>query len=168
VSSVVGAIPERRKEMNKFCFFALSLGLTLGGCSRSGPVQTPGPNLPQGVATLYAGQGFLFADAKVVNDSIGKSSDILVYVPKDTPQVFLGDSTGDIVDLGLVALDSVKVAPDSGYTRGLLQAVKYHTYCVKAQDGKYAKLSITNVMRQYPSGSATFLWVYQPSGAKAF
>jgi valyl-tRNA synthetase len=39
---------------------------------------------------------------------------------------------------------------------------------VTAEGGKYAKLHLTDVMRQYPSGSVTFLWVYQPSGARTF
>jgi len=154
--------------MSKFLLIALSLSLALWGCSTKSPVQTPGAGLPQGVVTIYPGQGFRFADGKVVNDSTGGSSDVLVYVPSNPAQVFLGDSTGDVVDLGVVPLESVTTAPDSGFTRGILQAVKYHAYCVRDQGGKYAKLYLNDVMRQYPSGSVTFQWVYQPSGAKTF
>jgi hypothetical protein len=155
--------------MSKFLLIALTLSLALWGCSTKSPVQSPpGAGLPQGVVTIYPGQGFRFADAKVVNDSTGGSSDVLVYVPSNPAQVFLGDSTGDVVDLGVVPLESVTTAPDSGFTRGILQAVKYHAYCVRDQGGKYAKLYLNDVMRQYPSGSVTFQWVYQPSGAKTF
>ena len=154
--------------MNKFSLFALILSLALAGCSTNSPVQTTqGSNLPQGVVTIYPGQGFRFADAKVVWDSIGYISDVLVYVPQNQNGVFLGDSVGYFVDLGLVALDSVKAAPDSDYW-GILPAVKHHTYCVKAKGGKYAKLYLNDVMRNYPAGSITFQWVYQPSGAKTF
>jgi len=155
--------------MSKFLLIALSLSLALWGCSTKSPVQSPpGAGLPQGVVTIYPGQGFRFADTKVVNDSTGGSSDVLVYVPSNPAQVFLGDSTGDVVDMGAVPLESVTTAPDSGYTRGILQAVKYHAYCVRDQGGKYAKLYLTDVWRKYPSGGITFHWVYQPSGAKTF
>jgi hypothetical protein len=154
--------------MYKFLLIALTSNLALWGCSTKSPVQTTqGSNLPQGVATIYPGQGFRFADAKVVWDSIGYISDVLVYVPQNQNGVFLGDSVGYIADLGAVTLESVTAAPDSDYW-GILPAVKHHTYCVKARGGKYAKLYLNDVMRNYPSGSITFQWVYQPSGGKTF
>ena len=142
----------------------------LSGCSKSTPEQpSQGFSLPSGAATIYPSQGYDFAKARVTSVSAGDTSDFLIYVPSDPPQVMVGRfPTGYIVDMGERGLASIPLAPDTGYTNGIIPAIQGHSYCVMTYSVKYAKFYVSGVTRNYPLGSVSFQWVYQPNGSKQF
>jgi len=71
--------------------------------------------------------------------------------------------SGNLVDMGVVTIDTVTAAPDEGYVNGSVLPVLGLTYCVNIS-GKYAKFEVVDVTTK----NIRIRWLYQPDGTKNF
>jgi len=73
-----------------------------------------------------------------------------------------------IIDMGNVAIDSVKEAPGSGYQEGAVP-VAGHTYIVRSK-GKYSRFRIEQIKSppNVPITEYSIKWAYQPDGTRSF
>ncbi len=71
-------------------------------------------------------------------------------------------NVGFIKDMGAVSLDSVKRCPKSGYGNqyDYTRAIVGHTYCVRTQEGHYAKIYVEKTGGTAEKAYIKFEWVY--------
>jgi len=161
--------------------------LYLTGCGDENSGETP----TVGIDTLTSDsdwtggverpQGFDFSEARVryadinlFESTIDLSIDVLTAGNVATGAAFtLYGDRPFIRDMGLVSLEDVSEAPESGYVSYLINMVAGHTYCVVTAEGNYAKLFIMdmdwgNYEGGIPYAWIKFQWQFQPDGGRVF
>ena len=117
--------------------------------------------LPSGSAVLdiyeSTGDVFSFDIGEVENDFIMVEGDGALKFDQTL------NISGNLVDMGVVTIDTVTAAPDEGYVNGSVSPVVGHTYCVNIS-GKYAKFEVVDVTTK----NIRIRWSYQPDGTKNF
>ena len=117
--------------------------------------------LPSGSAVLdiyeSTGDVFSFDIGEVENDFIIVEGDGALKFDQTL------NISGNLVDMGVVTIDTVTAAPDEGYVNGSVLPVLGHTYCVNIS-GKYAKFEVVDVTTK----NIRIRWSYQPDGTKNF
>ncbi|NOR48497.1 MAG: PGF-pre-PGF domain-containing protein, partial [Methanosarcinaceae archaeon] len=117
--------------------------------------------LPSGSAVLdiyeSTGDVFSFDIGEVENDFIMVEGDGALKFDQTL------NISGNLVDMGVVTIDTVTAAPDEGYVNGSVLPVLGHTYCVNIS-GKYAKFEVVDVTTK----NIRIRWSYQPDGTKNF
>ena len=71
-------------------------------------------------------------------------------------------NVGMLKDMGRVGLSSVKVCPKNGYSDYYDHTLAKvgHTYCVRTQEGHYAKLEVIRTGGSQTKAFIKFRWVY--------
>ena len=78
-----------------------------------------------------------------------------------------------IQDMGIVSLEEITEAPETGYVSLLLNIGVSHSYCILTADGRYARIHLNDVdwdTRPFgtPYAWIQFEWQFQPDGGRVF
>ncbi len=136
------------------------------------------------VSYPYDGSGFFFSTARIIYypNTSGVFPDIPVKVAQGfvyTPYFWSidGNSAFKLLNSSLDSstasafFDSLAAVSDtSGFLSLTSNVSVYQTIAIRAHQGKYAKILITEVMVDTASSTTevTFKWVYQPDGTTTF
>jgi len=175
--------------MKKYFLLALFIPMVLylSGCGdeNSGDIPTVGIDTLSSDVEWSGGvplfQGFDFSEARVryadealLETSLDLSLEVLTAGNIATGAAFtLYGDRPFINDMGLVNLEDVQEAPETGYVSYLINIIAGHTYCVVTADGNYAKFFIMDMDWGNYGGGIAFAWIkfqwqYQPDGGRVF